>query len=93
VERDVKSAEGWARRAADQGNEFGWFVLGSLYMRGEVVKKDPAMAWAYLELAAKRSVANADERLEELEKTISSRDKKRAQELQKQWRKEWGLSR
>ena len=93
VERDVKSAEGWARRAADQGNEFGWFVLGSLYMRGEVVKKDPAMAWAYLDLAAKRSVANADERLEELEKTISSRDKKRAQELQKQWRKEWGLSR
>lgn len=93
VERNAKSAEGWARRAADQGNEFGWFVLGSLYMRGEVVKKDPAMAWAYLDLAAKRSVANADERLEELEKTISSRDKKRAQELQKQWRKEWGLSR
>lgn len=93
VQRNAKSAEGWARRAADQGNEFGWFVLGSLYMRGEVVKKDPAMAWAYLDLAAKRSVANADERLEELEKTISSRDKKRAQELQKQWRKEWGLSR
>ncbi len=93
VERDAKSAEGWARRAADQGNEFGWFVLGSLYMRGEAVKKDPAMAWAYLDLAAKRSVANADERLEELEKTISSRDKKRAQELQKQWRKKWGLSR
>jgi len=93
VQRNAKSAEGWARRAADQGNEFGWFVLGSLYMRGEVVKKDPAMAWAYLDLAAKRSVANADERLEELEKTISPRDKKRAQELQKQWRKEWGLSR
>jgi len=93
VQRNAKSAEGWARRAADQGNEFGWFVLGSLYMRGEVVKKDPAMAWAYLDLAAKRSVANADERLEELEKTISSRDKKRAQELQKQWRKEWGLNR
>ena len=93
VQRNAKSAEGWARRAADQGNEFGWFVLGSLYMRGEVVKKDPAMAWAYLDLAAERSVANADERLEELEKTISPRDKKRAQELQKQWRKEWGPSR
>lgn len=93
VDRDAKSAEGWARRAADQGNEFGWFVLGSLYMRGEAVKKDPAMAWAYLDLAAKRSVANADERLEELEKMISPRDKKRAQELQKQWRKEWGPGR
>ena len=93
VQRNAKSAEGWARRAADQGNEFGWFVLGSLYMRGEAVKKDPAMAWAYLDLAAKRSVANADEMLEELEKTLSRRDKKRAQELQKQWWKEWGLSR
>lgn len=92
VKRDGKSAEGWARRAADQGNEFGWFVLGSLYMRGEAVKKDPAMAWAYLSLAAERSVADADERLEELESTISDRDKKRAQDLQKQWRREWGLN-
>ncbi len=93
VKEDHRTAEGWARRAVDQGNEFGWFVLGSLYMDGAVVEKDLPMAWAYLDLANERYVSDAEEALEKLNKRMSSKDLKRAKDIQDRWFKEWGVSR
>lgn len=93
VNRNPETAEGWARRASEQCNEFGWFVLGSLYMDGVEVEKDLPMAWAYMDLANSKNVADSDELLKKLTKEMSSNDLKKGKEIQSRWFKEWGLSR
>lgn len=44
----------WYRKAAEQGNADGEFGLGTMYMSGEAVKRDPAQAYAWFLRAAER---------------------------------------
>lgn len=91
VPRDAKTAEAWARRAADQGNEFGQCILGEMYLDGSVVKRDNAMAWALLDMAASANFKEAGELRDKAAARMSEADLRRAGEIQKQWRAEWGV--
>ena len=93
VKEDTGAAEGWARRAAEQGNEFGWFVLGSLYFSGDGVERDLPAAWAYLDMADERAVVEAEELKEEAWKHMSKKERQRAEKLRSRWTEERDLPR
>ena len=93
VKEDAGAAEGWGRRAAEQGNEFGWFVLGSLYFSGNGVERNLPAAWAYLDLADERAVADAEELKEEAWEKMSKKDRQKAGDLRNRWTEERALPR
>ena len=89
VDEDDKTAEGWARRAADQANEFGQYILGLLYMSGSVVDKDPVQAWAYLDMAAQKSIDGADKQRDTLASEMNASQLDQARKLQQSWKNAW----
>ena len=89
VDVDYVKAEGWARRSAEQANEFGQYILALLYLQGDVVEKNTGLALAYLTLSAEKGLVGAQEELEELEKTLSSTEKREAKKHIKAMRDEW----
>ena len=88
-------AERWARQAAGQGNYLGQYVLGWLYMKGLVVERNDAMAWAYLDLAMQYAedmeIDPEGPLLDLLEKRISPRDRELGKAIQNGWLFNWGL--
>ena len=94
--KDVNGSERWARLAAGQANPEGQYVLGWLYMTGQVVEKNNALAWAYLNLAGEKiDDLNVDSRgplLALLEKDMTAQEKADAKKIQKNWFSEWGLN-
>jgi TPR repeat protein len=79
VGRDAKQAFAWAKRAADAGDAYGMVILGELYEEGEGIPKNPALASALWEKAAKagsiaamRKCANIA--LERMQKAVGNRD-------------------
>lgn len=54
-----EEAIGWYRKAAEQGDAAGEYGVGSMYLAGEGVKKDPAQAWFWFSRAADRKYGPA----------------------------------
>ena len=52
VEKDLKEAEKWWRKAAEQGFAFGLNSLGVMYKYGDGVEKDFVTAYAWFNIAA-----------------------------------------
>ncbi|MDD2966581.1 MAG: bifunctional trypsin-like peptidase domain-containing/SEL1-like repeat protein [Desulfovibrionaceae bacterium] len=92
VQQSFSDSEGWARRAADQANEFGQYMLGRLYLDGNVVEKDPITAFAYFSLAAEKQHEEAMQQVEKMKKTMSKADLRKAEEIMKQIRKALGAA-
>lgn len=94
--KDIPASERWARQAAGQANPEGQYVLGWLYMNGQVVEKNNALAWAYLSLAGEKiDDLQADGRgplLPLLEKEMTAKEKADGRQIQKNWFAEWGLN-
>jgi TPR repeat protein len=59
VTKDAAEAMNWAHRAADAGNADAMDFVGFAYLRGAVVKRNPAIAFAYFKAAAKDSAQAA----------------------------------
>ncbi len=59
VAKDDAEAMKWAHRAADSGNAEAIDFVGFAYLRGAVVKRNPAMAIAYFKAAAEQSAQAA----------------------------------
>jgi TPR repeat protein len=55
VAKDDAEAMKWAHRAADAGNAEAMDFVGFAYLRGAVVKRNTAMAFAYFTAAAEKS--------------------------------------
>jgi len=87
VPKDQVEAVKWWRKAADQGHADAQAWLGFMYYNGEGVPKDAAEAYAWYNLA---SISNEDARKwrDELEKSLTSEQKVRAQQLSTELHKE-----
>ena len=59
VAKDDAEAMKWAHRAADSGNAEAMDFVGFAYLRGAVVKRNPAIAIAYFKAAAGQSAQAA----------------------------------
>ena len=59
VAKDDAEAMRWAHRSADAGNADALDFVGSAYLRGAVVKRNPAIALAYFKAAAGESAQAA----------------------------------
>lgn len=59
VAKDDALAMRWAHRAADAGNVEAMDFVGFAYLRGAVVKRNPAIAFAYFKAAAPQSAQAA----------------------------------
>ena len=59
VTKDAAEAMSWAHRAADAGDADAMDFVGFAYLRGAVVKRNPAIAFAYFKLAANESAQAA----------------------------------
>lgn len=59
VNKDDAEAMMWAHRAADAGNADAMDFIGFAYLRGAVIKRNPAIAFAYFKTAAKESAQAA----------------------------------
>jgi TPR repeat protein len=59
VTKDAAEAMNWAHRAADAGNADAMDFVGFAYLRGAVVKRNPAIAFAYFKTAANDSAQAA----------------------------------
>ena len=59
VPKDDAEAMKWAHRAADSGSADAMDFVGSAYLRGSVVKRNPEIAIAYFKAAADQSAAAA----------------------------------
>ena len=55
VTKDDAEAMKWAHQAADHGNADALDFVGFAYLRGAVVKRNPAIAFAYFKAAAEES--------------------------------------
>lgn len=93
--RDPAAAERWGRLAADQADPRGQYVLGWLYLNGQVVERNYPMAWAYLDFSGRRlEDLGADKSgplLEKAEGLMTASDKRRGEEIQEAWLETWGL--
>lgn len=58
VEKNLKQAANWYRRAAEQGNTKAQFNLASLYEHGQGVKRNPQLAIKWYKEAAMKGVAS-----------------------------------
>ncbi len=72
VARDPDEAARLYRLAAEQGNSDGQLNLGRLLMNGLGVSKDLVAAYAWLSLAAEQGRRWADEKRQEIGKTLSA---------------------
>jgi TPR repeat protein len=54
VPQNYREAANWCRRAADQGNPEGEYLLGLMYDKGQGVPRDFFQAYKWLNLAAAR---------------------------------------
>ena len=52
TQRDLTAAAQWYMKADAGGNPFAAYALGSMYLRGEGVERDPERAYRYFEKAA-----------------------------------------
>ena len=59
VAKDDARAMQWAHRAADAGNADAMDFIGHAYLRGAVVKRNPAIAFGYFKAAADKSAQAA----------------------------------
>ena len=59
VFKDDVHAMSWAHRAADAGSAEAMDFVGAAYLRGAVVKRNPALAFAYFKAAANESAQAA----------------------------------
>ena len=89
-------AEKWARQAALQADEHGFYVLGWLYLEGLVVDKNPPLAWAYLSLAEERlgavDTGEGDTLLQRANTRLSASERKQARTLRAGILSDGGLS-
>lgn len=88
---DLGMAAHWAEKAAEKTNRFGQMIMGYLYRDGAVVEKDLIKAWAYLDMAANKGVANAESSLQEIESKMAKTDLVKARALQRQWLRDWAF--
>jgi len=63
VERDVREAAAWYRKAAEQGHAHAQYELGLCYVNGQGMEKDEREAEAWYRRAAAKGNANAQEAL------------------------------
>ena len=63
VQKDLRQAEYWSRKAADRGQPTGQYLLGMLYDNGSGVPKDYQIAAFWFRKAADQGVARAQLRL------------------------------
>lgn len=96
----MQTATQWLCRAARQGNADAMFELGRIYLgdvsrsfapgqmlRGALMAKEfPALAHAWLSIAATTDFPDASELLADLETDISDEDRERSTELRQNWR-------
>lgn len=85
------------RQAASWGHKISQFNVGTLYYNGHGVEHDPAVAWAWFELAAERDypqmVDVADETWQELDREDRVRGAEKLEELRSDYADEITLPR
>ncbi|MBO4318772.1 MAG: sel1 repeat family protein [Mailhella sp.] len=59
VDKDLKAAAGWFRKAADQGNATAMFNLAQMYAQGDGVKKSEKSAFEWFKKSAEGGDADA----------------------------------
>jgi len=83
VERDVKQAVAWFRKAAEQGDAEGQYGLGMCYFVGAGLEQDDAQAFHWYSKAAEQGLARAQNNLGGM--YIDGRGVARDPELAVQW--------
>jgi len=81
VTKNLNEAKTWFEAAANKGLPAGYFNLGLMYERGEVVPKDMTKATQYFKIAANGGLPAAQKKLESL--SVSSTTSKPAQSCYK----------
>lgn len=81
VTRDPEEAARLYRLAAEQGDSNGQLNLGRLYLDGIGVVRDHAAAYAWLTLAARQGRRWAEEKRQEIERTLSETERAAADAL------------
>jgi len=79
----------WIERAANQNHSEAQFRLGTWYLEGTGVDKDVVSACMWLLMAASNGHEPAWEHLEQLEKSLTKRQLKRAQRMAVRWVEEY----
>ena len=67
VEKDLKEAAKWYRKAAEQGHAYGQYNLGDMYENGKGVEKDRDEARKWYGKAAAQGHEEAGKRLKALD--------------------------
>jgi hypothetical protein len=80
-----KDAVPWYLMAAQQGNPEAQTLLATQYLRGEGVARDPVLAYALYDLAARQGFANAGEARDTAARQMSPNQIQEAQSLVARW--------
>jgi TPR repeat protein len=80
VPQNDKTAVKWYTLAAEQGNAVAQFNLGLMYDNGRGVTQDDKTAMKWYTLAAEQGVADAQKKVEEVEKRIEAAEEKIAEQ-------------
>ena len=84
LENDLRASELYYA-AAIQGNPRAQFALGAYYANGTVVQKDYVQSYAWLNISASEGFKGAQDLKSVVEKSMSSQDVARAQQLSVEW--------
>ena len=83
VPKDLTESAKWYRKAAEQGDAFAQRIYADCLVSGEGVSKNTKEALTWYQKAADQGDANAKEKLEELQKTITTKDSESADDCLK----------
>jgi cytochrome c5 len=72
VEKDVRKAEYWWRKSANNGNPDGWYALYVLYVNSNIAPEDLPKVLDYLATAARKGNKGAQQSLEFLKIFLSA---------------------
>lgn len=78
---DYDSAYQGYRQSARWGNKLSQFNIGTMYYNGIGVSRDPARAWAWIELSAEREYPQLVHAADEIWRELDDSEKQRAQRI------------
>jgi cell division septation protein DedD len=78
---DRPVAMNWLRKAADKGEPRALLVVGTALFNGDGLKQDPILGYAYVSRAAAQGLAPAKSTLAEMEKILTTEERKRGAAL------------
>ncbi len=78
---DYDSAYQGYRQSARWGNKLSQFNIGTMYYNGIGVSRDPARAWAWIELSAEREYPQLVHAADEIWRELDDNEQQRAQRI------------